>query len=83
MKNLFVDPDFRGCGISKVIMLALEQYILEQDILEQGVNLCRLETGINQPESIGLYHSMGYQDCVAYGNYLPAPLCIFMDKTLE
>jgi putative acetyltransferase len=44
--------------------------------------LCCLETGPNQPESVGLYKSLGYQECVAYGDYKPDPLSLFMQKAL-
>ncbi|MCP3687036.1 MAG: GNAT family N-acetyltransferase [Gammaproteobacteria bacterium] len=77
IKNLFVDPHRRGRGASKAIMSALEQFVIEQ-----GVNLCRLETGVSQPESIGLYHSLGYRDRDAYGDYQSDPLSVFMEKAL-
>ncbi|MFZ6743276.1 hypothetical protein ACO0LC_08635 [Undibacterium sp. JH2W] len=39
-------PDeFRGSGLSKHIMRALEDHLLDQD-----VHVARLETGIRQPE---------------------------------
>ncbi|MCP4188253.1 MAG: GNAT family N-acetyltransferase [Gammaproteobacteria bacterium] len=77
IKNLFVDPECRGRGTSKVIMSALEQYVVEQ-----SVSLCRLETGVSQPESIGLYHRLGYRDRDVYGDYRPDPLSVFMEKAL-
>ncbi len=78
IKNLFVNPDFRGKGVSKQIMQALELHLIENQI-----SLCRLETGVNQPESINLYCRLGYQDRNAYGAYLPDPLSIFMEKQLS
>ncbi|MCP4492262.1 MAG: GNAT family N-acetyltransferase [Gammaproteobacteria bacterium] len=78
IKNLFVDPQYRGRGASKAIMSALERHVLEQ-----GVGLCRLETGISQPESINLYHSLGYQYRDAYGDYQADPLSVFMEKALS
>ncbi len=57
IKNLFVDPKARGRGVSKKIMQALEDYLDKNRIF-----LCRLETGVSQPESIGLYKSLGYED---------------------
>jgi len=78
IKNLFVNPEYRGKGISKKIMLVLEDYLGDRQ-----VNLCRLETGVNQPESINLYHRLGYQDRKAYGAYQPDPLSIFMEKQLS
>jgi putative acetyltransferase len=60
-----------------VIMQTLEQYLLDA-----GVDVCRLETGVNQPESIGLYKSLGYKICEPYGDYQADPLSIFMQKEL-
>ena len=77
IKNLFVRPDHRGKGVSRVIMSALEQHLIDAKIM-----LCRLETGPSQPESIGLYKSLGYHDRGAYGDYEPDPLSVFMEKTL-
>jgi len=78
IKNLFVDPHHRGQGVSRVIMQALEQYLIDA-----GIGLCRLETGVNQPESIGLYESLGYSVCGPYGDYQADPLSIFMQKELR
>ena len=77
IKNLFVDPGHRGRGVSRVIMQALEQYLLDA-----GIGVCRLETGVNQPESVGLYESLGYKRCGPYGDYQADPLSIFMQKEL-
>lgn len=78
IKNLFVNPLCRGQGVSKMIMNALEQFLIDNNI-----RLCRLEAGVNQPESVGLYNSMGYHVRVAYGAYQSDPLSIFMEKAIE
>ncbi len=78
IKNLFVDPDHRGKGASRIIMTALEQHLIDRNIM-----FCRLETGTGQPESIGLYKSLGYCECPAYGDYRADPLSLFMEKTLQ
>jgi len=77
IKNLFVDPRHRGQGASRVIMQALEQHLIDSNI-----TLCYLETGPGQPESIGLYKSLGYRECPPYGDYKADPLSIFMQKEL-
>ena len=77
IKNLFVDPKYRGQGASRAIMAALEQHMIEARIF-----VCRLETGVNQPESIGLYASLGYLERSPYGDYRPDPLSLFMEKKL-
>ena len=78
IKNLFVDPHHRGVGVSRGIMHALEQHLVDA-----GIELCQLETGVNQPESIGLYESLGYKVCGPYGDYQADPLSIFMRKELS
>ncbi len=77
IKNLFVPPEHRGKGAAKVIMSALET-----QLKDQGAQLCRLETGPSQLESIGLYQRLGYRQCDQYGDYQPDPLSLFMEKEL-
>ncbi len=43
----------------------------------------RLETGIHQPEAIGLYRSGGYTEIPPFGSYQPDPLSLFMEKRLR
>lgn len=78
IKNLFVNPDYRGQGISKLIMQALERYLVDNNIY-----LCRLETGVKQPESLALYSGMGYRQREAFGAYGNDPLSVFMQKVIE
>lgn len=78
IKNLFVDPHHRGRGVSRAIMHELERYLVEQ-----GIKICRLETGILQPESLGLYRDMDYRQRDAYGSYRSDPNSVFMEKVIE
>ena len=75
IKRVYVDDNFRGLGLSVKIM----DY-LETRLLERGVNVFRLETGIKQPEAIGLYKKLGYADREPFGAYRPDPLSVFMEK---
>lgn len=77
IKRVFVDPAYRGRGLSRRIMAALEAHLVTQ-----GVALARLETGIHQPEALGLYRAIGYVERVPYGSYAADPLSVFMEKTL-
>ena len=77
IKRVFVRPDFRGRGISKALLAALEAHLIDQ-----GVNLSRLETGIHQPEALGLYQRFGYVERGPYGDYALDPLSVFMEKNL-
>ena len=42
----------------------------------------RLETGVRQPEALGLYETAGYQRRGPFGAYAEDPLCVFMEKRL-
>lgn len=78
MKRVFVLPDYRSKGASKLILKELESYLLKS-----GISLSRLETGIHQPEAIGLYKQLGYRECAPFGAYKPDPLSLFMEKKLR
>ncbi len=56
IKRVFVVEGHRGRGLSRRIM----QY-LESDLESRGVELLRLETGVKQPEALGLYRKLGFQ----------------------
>ncbi len=75
IKRVFVLDSHRGLGLSKAIM-----NYLEQEISSRGITLLRLETGIKQPEAIGLYRKLGYQECGPFGAYQSDPLSVFMEK---
>jgi putative acetyltransferase len=48
----------------------------------EGLGCLRLETGIYQPEALGLYRSAGYAEREAFAPYAPDPLSVFMEKIL-
>jgi len=77
IKRVFVLDEHRGQGISKAIMQRLEACLIER-----GVRLARLETGVSQPQAIGLYRRLGYVERPPFGGYKPDPLSIFMEKRL-
>ncbi len=78
IKRVYVNPAKRGLGISKQIM-----QVLEDHARDRGCCSLMLETGIHQPEAIGLYERLGYQFRKCFGDY-PAddPLSVFMEKNL-
>ena len=77
IKRVFVDPAARGLGFSKMLMQALEDAARAL-----GIKIARLETGIHQPEALGLYRSIGYVDRAPFGAYGPDPMSVFMEKML-
>ena len=78
VKRVFVVEKHRGRGYSRAIMDELERYLRSQ-----GVAMARLETGIHQPEALGLYRRLGYAERGPFGPYRPDPLSLFMEKNLE
>ncbi len=77
IKRLYVPNACRGKGLAKKIMTALEDHLIKHSILKS-----KLETGIKQPEAIGLYKKLGYKVCGPFGSYKEDPLSVFMSKRL-
>lgn len=79
IKRVYVRPKARGLGLAKRLMERIEA-----EARAAGRLVARLETGIHQPEALGLYRRLGYADCSAFGNY-PAddPNSVFMEKRLD
>ncbi len=78
IKRVYVVERYRGQGLSLAIMRHLEARIREH-----GIDTCRLETGIRQPEALGLYRKLGYVERGPYGAYAEDPLSVFMEKRLH
>lgn len=77
IKRVWIDPSARRLGLSKSIMGALEAAARDA-----GFKIARLETGISQPEALGLYRAIGYVECRPFGDYKIDPFSVFMEKTL-
>jgi putative acetyltransferase len=75
IKRVFVLAQYRGKGLSNTIM-----HYLESELENRGITLFRLETGIKQPEALGLYRKLGYRERGPFGAYVPDPLSVFMEK---
>jgi len=77
IKRMFVDPQARGLKIGRKLLEHLEVHGRDS-----GVSAIRLETGIYQPEAIGLYKTAGYVEIGPFGSYQPDPLSLFMEKVI-
>jgi len=77
IKRMFVDPSARGLRIGQMMMDALIAR-------GQGLGLLaiRLETGISQPEAIGLYRKAGFAETEPFEPYKLDPLSMFMELKL-
>jgi putative acetyltransferase len=78
IKRMFVAPEFRGLGLGRRILDELETLIRAA-----GLAVARLETGVSQPEALGLYEKAGYVRRGPFGDYPDHPLCVFMEKSLS
>jgi putative acetyltransferase len=77
IKRMFVAPDFRRRALARR-MLAF----LEAEAWRQGFRRALLETGLQQPEAIGLYRSTGWERIEAFGAYVGDPLSVCFAKRL-
>jgi putative acetyltransferase len=78
IKRMFVNPQFRGRGISKLILSELENWGAHL-----GYSKSILETGIKQIEAIGLYERFGYQRIDNYNHYIGMENSVCMAKGLK
>ena len=77
VKRMWVEPAHRGHGIATVVLAALEGWAREL-----WYTRCILETGVKQPEAIGLYHKAGYTPVPNYGQYLNVANSVCFGKAL-
>lgn len=77
IKRMYVAPAARGLGLGRLLLETLERHAAGL-----GLSCIRLETGTKQPEAIGLYRAFGYVDGGPFGDYLPDPVSVFMEKRL-
>jgi GNAT superfamily N-acetyltransferase len=64
LKRLYVVPVYRGRGLSRIVVRGLENRASAL-----GFDRLVLETGVLQPEAIGLYLGAGYQFIENFGEY--------------
>jgi len=77
IKRMYVRPEARGHGLSRVVLVELES--TARDL---GYRALVLETGLRQPEAIALYESAGYTTIPNFGFYKESPLSVCYRKEL-
>ncbi len=68
VKRLWVDPGWRGLGLGRALMEALER-----SADEIGLRSLQLDTGDRQPEAVALYLSSGWSRIFVDGDGTPLP----------
>jgi ribosomal protein S18 acetylase RimI-like enzyme len=69
IKRMYVVSGLRGQGLARAMLAHLES-----TAAEAGAAAIVLETGLRQPEAIGLYESSGYTPIASFGHYRDEPL---------
>lgn len=78
IKRMYVRENMRGKGIAGKILNELEVWAKELNFAE-----CVLETGLKQPEAIGLYQKSGYEIIPNYGQYAGVENSVCMRKLIN
>jgi GNAT superfamily N-acetyltransferase len=74
LKRMYVEPDLRGQGIGRALVMALET-----EARRLGAERLVLETGIRQVAAVALYERCGFTPIPLYGEYCLSPdtsLCL-------
>jgi len=73
LKRMWVIPEARGLGVSKIILEALQARAHSE-----GVRTLRLETGVDNHAALALYTKAGFKRRDPFGDYRADPLSVFM-----
>lgn len=77
IKRMYVHPEARGRGLSRLLLERAEQIARAA-----GIRTLRLETGTEQPEAIALYRRAGYGPIPCYGYWKDDPSTRCFEKVL-
>jgi GNAT superfamily N-acetyltransferase len=77
IKRMYTLPEYRGRGVAKNIMAALEEWAKEE---KYSVSI--LETGYLQKDAIALYTKIGYEVMENFGQYEGISTSVCMQKTI-
>jgi ribosomal protein S18 acetylase RimI-like enzyme len=77
VKRMYVVPDERGGGVSRILLAAIETIAIGKRF-----RVLRLETGKLSPAPLALYRSSGYREIPLYGEYAGNDYSICFEKKL-
>ncbi len=78
VKRMYVAPAARRTGLARLVLRRLEA-----SAREDGCDVLVLETGLRQPEAIGLYESSGYVRVTPFGHYKDFPTARYFGRRLD
>ncbi len=77
IKRMWIAPHARGLDLGRRLLDALLN-----EARTEGLSMVRLETGIAQPEALGLYRRAGFVEIGPFGTYQADPLSLFMERAV-
>ena len=77
LKRMYVRPDRRGQGLSRLVL-----HWLERSAADAGVTEMVIETNVAHDTAIGLYESAGYRPIAPYGHYAGDAGTVSLGRTL-
>jgi len=77
IKRMYVRPPYRGRGLSRLILAALEELAVQR-----GYETLRLETGPFLSAAMALYRSAGYGVIPLFGEYIDSTQSVCFEKSL-
>ena len=78
IERMFVVPEYRGRGLSRLLLVQLER-----EALALGWPVLRLETGRHQAEALALYRGAGYRSIEPFGPYAGVSGSLCFEKRLD
>ena len=69
VKRMFIRRPYRGRGYARELLA-----LVEDEARSLGFSRVLMETGLAQPEAIGLYESSGYHRIPGFGHYRDSPM---------
>ncbi|MCZ3387040.1 MAG: GNAT family N-acetyltransferase [Actinomycetia bacterium] len=68
VKRMFIRQTYRGRGYSRDLLA-----LVEDEARSMGFTRIMMESGLAQPEAMGLYESSGYERIPGFGHYRDEP----------
>lgn len=78
IKRMFTDPEARGKGIAAAVLKELERWAASD-----GFTRMVLETGLRNPEAIGLYEKYGYRRIANFEPYIGIENSVCFEKRIR